>query len=841
VGEGSGLDMSRAGRRIIERPRLMRLLTESESRVMLLVAPAGYGKTTLARQWLDDRPHIWFQATPDSTDLAALALGVATAAFEIVPNAADRMRGQLKGTADLSEPAVIADALVANLETWPSDIRLVVDDYHFITGASAERFVELLVSRTSIPLLITSRVRPGWVTAKKLLYGDAIELGRTTLAMTHEEAATTLARGHEEMPGLASLAQGWPAVIGLAAFMRSPVSRGDDEVPETLHEFFAEELYSGLPVNLRWGLTQLAIAPSLDDDVAQSVLRTRAAQVLNEGHEAGFLSRGPGGCEMHPLLRQFLLTKVREFSPEEVAATAEVLAETYVGLTRWDDAVRLAGEQGMPGVVLEVLGAALEQVLSEGRVTTVNRWLEHARAIAPTASVVRLAEIEVAFRTGDASRAREGAPELVRSIAVDDPLASRVYFSAGQIAHIDDRLDEAVRLFTAAEDAAKTPADFRRALWSRFVSLTDLDDQQGAASALQTFEQAPAFSTDDVLRARQGRIQSALRWGGLGEALEGTTSTLELLPNSQDPVVRTGFLQTYGIALVLAARYEEAAAIAQEELRQADRFKLDWVIPHALEMQACAALGLRDFRHALRILRKVQRLASGNRQELSVDVIRARVYLANGAPERAVDLINGREYSAWSPGMQGNYLATLGLAQACMNRIRDAENLFDAAEAVSTHIDARVLTAFGRSITGYLASNKRTMNPGRLSQACELSLQTGNFDSFVTAYRACPAIVPHFDGIDTDNAVFIRLVNQLDTSLARSLGLRPARQAHSDHALTSRELEVLGLLQQGLSNRQIARTLWIVESTVKVHIQHVFEKLGVHTRTEAAAIAQEIL
>src|SRR4029453_10139420 len=101
----------------------------------------------LARQWLDDRPHIWFQATPDSTDLAALALGVATAASEIVPNAADRMRGQLKGTADLSEPAVIADALVANLEGWPSDIRLVVDDYHFMSGASAERFVELLVPR----------------------------------------------------------------------------------------------------------------------------------------------------------------------------------------------------------------------------------------------------------------------------------------------------------------------------------------------------------------------------------------------------------------------------------------------------------------------------------------------------------------------------------------------------------------------------------------------------------------------------------------------------------------------------------------------------------------------
>jgi two-component system NarL family response regulator len=51
-----------------------------------------------------------------------------------------------------------------------------------------------------------------------------------------------------------------------------------------------------------------------------------------------------------------------------------------------------------------------------------------------------------------------------------------------------------------------------------------------------------------------------------------------------------------------------------------------------------------------------------------------------------------------------------------------------------------------------------------------------------------------------------------------------------------REREVLDLVRQGLSNREIAKTLWIAESTVKVHVHHILEKLGARSRTEAATL-----
>ena len=85
-------------RRIIKRPRLTRMLDESNARIILLVAPAGYGKTTLAQEWLDERHAAWYRCGPASSDVAALAVGLAMAAKEIVPGAGDRMRRRLRAT-----------------------------------------------------------------------------------------------------------------------------------------------------------------------------------------------------------------------------------------------------------------------------------------------------------------------------------------------------------------------------------------------------------------------------------------------------------------------------------------------------------------------------------------------------------------------------------------------------------------------------------------------------------------------------------------------------------------------------------------------------------------------
>src|SRR5213593_3851400 len=99
VTEAPQSDVPAGRRHIIKRPRLTRLLDETRARVILLVAPAGYGKTTLAREWLATRGSAaWWAATSASADVAAFAAGIAQAAATIVPRADEPMNEHLRLT-----------------------------------------------------------------------------------------------------------------------------------------------------------------------------------------------------------------------------------------------------------------------------------------------------------------------------------------------------------------------------------------------------------------------------------------------------------------------------------------------------------------------------------------------------------------------------------------------------------------------------------------------------------------------------------------------------------------------------------------------------------------------
>src|SRR5207237_495190 len=150
------------------------LLDATDSGTIILVAPAGYGKTILAQQWLDERLHGFYRAAASSSDVAALALGLAEAAATVVPLARERVAQRLRQIAEPdSHTETLAELLKEEFAEWPSEAWLAVDDYHFAAqSAASDDLFERLVSTTNINVLLTSRERPSWASARRLLYGE---------------------------------------------------------------------------------------------------------------------------------------------------------------------------------------------------------------------------------------------------------------------------------------------------------------------------------------------------------------------------------------------------------------------------------------------------------------------------------------------------------------------------------------------------------------------------------------------------------------------------------------------------------------------------------------------
>jgi LuxR family transcriptional regulator, maltose regulon positive regulatory protein len=826
-------------RRVIERPRLTRMLDETNARIILLTAPAGYGKTTLAQQWLARLPSAWYRGTPASADVAALALGLAVAAAEIVPGADDRLRERLRATNHPeAETDVLAELLAEDLASWPEDAWLAIDDYQFAMEAgAAERFVERLTDLAPLRLVVASRNRPSWATARRILYGEIFELDRDALAMSDAEATELLAHRGEHARALVERAEGWPAVIGLAA-LTDNVSLPEDELPAQLYEYVAEEVYLRAEPAVRWGLCQLAVAPTITSDLAEHLLGVEAsALILHHGVRLGVFAREKSGSySLHPLLRTFLNAKLGDYGTLAAGNVVKVVTSFFLHRRRWDQAFTVIQRVGQGGSMVSLLEAALDEMLEQGRLSTLDRWISHARREQIHAPILDLAEAELAFRRGRHLQAQTLANLAASGFPLNHPATARALLRGAQIAFLTGSEALALTLHRRAHDAASTDEERIEAVFGQFFAALDLelDEVDRIRVELDRFKPDDAKTT---LRLATSRVIMATRRGGLTEALEVVPATLELVPMVKDPLTRSSFLYMMSYGLGLAGRYSEALDRANEALEEAERYRLDFALRHAYVSKAIAQLGLRHFGSADSLLDRAEhiaRQASDAHVEHFTRAVRTRLRLAWGRPLDPTLEVEPELGRGVMKSMVGECIASLALFEACRGSAERALTLASRAEDVTESAESRGRTSWARAIVEHCRGS-----PDAKRRAADAFLETsrlGARDFFVCAYRGYPTLLALLSADNEFRAEVAEIVvNAKDFALARRAGLEiRAPASGKQSALTRRERDVHKLIQQGLSNREIATTLFISEATVKVHVRRVLQKLGARSRTEAA-------
>lgn len=805
------------------------MLDETDARVILLLAPAGYGKTTLARQWAKTlNGAIWVSLTPAHRDVASLGERIAEEIGQYDSAAGRFLAEFIRSRSNPRKAAeevgrAISDKLAPTAVRW-----IVLDDFHEIAEADEpQEVVTLLLERNPrVRFLFCSRVRPRWATTRRVFYNEIFEMRRDDLAMTKDEAGAVVGR-RPDIQRLAAGADGWPAVVGLAANLPA-ANRPPLALPDAIHDYVADELFTSASSEAQAWLLSFALAPNFTRPTLERIFGRSWRAAVETGTELGFL-RDDDPPELHPLLREFLLAKVRDeagFRDRANAAISSALKEH-----EWEIALDLVTRFELRERFDSVLTAAYEPLRRSGRIATLARFGQTVQRVPgyPPA-VLDLIDAEVALCDGRFDLAAELAEQALHRLGPGHSLRSRAATILGHSNFFLINFERSEEAFQDASEAAADDQNLSEALHGLAVTKI-FGELPGANEAVASLAARRHNSPTDLARF----LVDDLSLRHFEESVDGPLHldrAMLAMSSIEDPRARAALAYRASYVLAQRAEYTEAETWLRRFFVDAHEFVLEFAVPYAWWVQGMIHLGARRFGLADQALQRIEDNAYATHNEnhrYNAQALRARLLIQTGKVDEARRLVHTDPRHKLIPSWHAEYLATRAMALACSGDALGAAKWASAARCRSRALEVAMLAAGAEAIASAWQGKDA-------SSFLELAHRTGVWDPVICALRASPQLASQLSKDEswreTLEALYSRSNDQI---LAKRAGFRIRAARKPGDLLSPRELEVLGLIARGYTNREISHALVIADATTKVHVRHVLEKLGVKTRAEAVA------
>ncbi len=860
---------------LVRRPRLIERLNEGLHRKLTLIsAPAGFGKTTLVSEWVAgcERPTAWLSLDEGDNDLTRFLTYLVVALQTIAPIVGKGVLGVLQSPQPPPTESILT-ALLNDITTIPDNFVLVLDDYHAIDAKPVDHALTFLLDHLSpqMHLVIATREDPQLPLARLRGRGQLTELRVADLRFTPSEAAGFLNQGmglnlsSEDIAALETRTEGWIAGLQLAAISM----QGHQDAASFITSFtgshhfvmdyLVEEVLQQQPESIQTFLLHTSILDRLCGPLCDAVLLASDAsgqETLEYLEHANLflipLDNERNWYRYHHLFADLLRQRLHQSSASPTGDAESHVNELHFRASVWyenngleieafhhaiaaydvERAVRLIEGAGMPlhfrGGVAPVLNwleslprtvldawpslwtAYASVLLVTGQGTRVEQTLQAAEAALQGAEpddkirdlVGRIAAIRATVAAYQ-NQVETIITQSRRALEYLHPnnLAFRTstVWKLGFAYHVQGDRAAARRAYAEVIAIGQASGNiiFTIAATIGLGSLQEAENQLYLAA--QTYRRALQLFGDHPLPvacvAHLGLARIGYEWNDLDAAQQHGQQSLQLARQIEN-TDRFVACEVFLVRLKLALGDVDGAGAILAEARQFER-QHNFV----LQMPEVAAA------QVLTLLRQGNLAAAAHlAQTHELPLSQARVHLAQGDPSAALAALEPLRRQAEAKNWADERLKVMilqavahhahGEKDKAVYLLGDALALAEPGGFIRIFVDEGLLMA--QLLSEVAARGMMPSYTGKLLAVFEAEAQTSEDKSYLLPPQ--PLIEP----------------------------------------LSQRELEVLQLIAQGLSNHEISERLFLALNTVKGHNQKIFGKLQVQRRTEAVARAREL-